>query len=71
MRGRSHPSAIDSGGVDAKRVEQLQDNLAAADLILTAGEIVKLDTVSALPPEYPGWMLTLQGAGRPPAPFKP
>jgi aryl-alcohol dehydrogenase-like predicted oxidoreductase len=57
--------------IGAKRVEQLQDNLAAADLVLTAEDIARLDAVSSLPPEYPGWMLTLQGAGRPPAPFKP
>ena len=30
---------------------------------------VKLDAVSALPSEYPGWMLERQGAGRIPAPF--
>jgi aryl-alcohol dehydrogenase-like predicted oxidoreductase len=50
--------------IGAKRVEQLQDNLAAADLKLTDEEIKKLDEVSALPPEYPGWMLPFQGANR-------
>ena len=29
-----------------------------------AGEIKRLDEVSALPPEYPGWMLPFQGADR-------
>jgi hypothetical protein len=28
----------------------------------------KLDEVSALPPEYPGWMLTRQGSERRPKP---
>jgi aryl-alcohol dehydrogenase-like predicted oxidoreductase len=50
--------------IGAKRVEQLQDNLAAVDLKLTDEEIKKLDEVSALPPEYPGWMLPFQGANR-------
>jgi aryl-alcohol dehydrogenase-like predicted oxidoreductase len=50
--------------IGAKRVEQLQDNLAAGDLKLTDEEIKKLDAVSALPPEYPGWMLPFQGANR-------
>jgi aryl-alcohol dehydrogenase-like predicted oxidoreductase len=48
----------------AKRIEQLEDDLAAADLKLTDDELRKLDEVSALPPEYPGWMLATQGADR-------
>jgi aryl-alcohol dehydrogenase-like predicted oxidoreductase len=48
----------------AKRLDQLQDNLAAAELKLTKEEIKQLDQVSALPPEYPGWMLATQGADR-------
>ncbi|WNJ82189.1 aldo/keto reductase (plasmid) [Cedecea neteri] len=48
----------------AKRVDQLEDNLAAIDLVLTEDELRQLDTVSALPPEYPGWMLDTQGADR-------
>ncbi|NYE62050.1 aryl-alcohol dehydrogenase-like predicted oxidoreductase [Duganella sp. 1224] len=48
----------------AKRVDQLQDNLAAAELKLSAEELRLLDEVSALPPEYPGWMLATQGADR-------
>jgi aryl-alcohol dehydrogenase-like predicted oxidoreductase len=47
-----------------KRLDQLQDNLAAVDLELTEDEIKQLDEVSALPPEYPGWMLPFQGADR-------
>jgi aryl-alcohol dehydrogenase-like predicted oxidoreductase len=48
----------------AKRLDQLQDNLAAADLKLTEEEIKQLDDVSTLPPEYPGWMLSTQSADR-------
>ncbi|WP_042166730.1 aldo/keto reductase [Paenibacillus gorillae] len=50
--------------VGAKRIEQLEDNLAAIDLELTQEEIRLLDEVSALPPEYPGWMLEAQSAAR-------
>ena len=35
--------------------EQLADNLAAADLVLTAGERRRLDDVSAVPLIYPYW----------------
>jgi aryl-alcohol dehydrogenase-like predicted oxidoreductase len=50
--------------IGAKRLDQLTDNLAAVDLSLSAEEIKLLDDVSALPPEYPGWMLPFQGANR-------
>jgi aryl-alcohol dehydrogenase-like predicted oxidoreductase len=53
----------------AKTQEQLVDNLAAADLKLTADDMAELDKVSALPPEYPGWMTEFQGATRMPKPF--
>jgi aryl-alcohol dehydrogenase-like predicted oxidoreductase len=52
--------------IGAKSVEQLDDNLAAVKLTLTPDELARLDEVSALPREYPGWMLERQGAGRVP-----
>jgi len=57
--------------IGAKRVEQLDQNLAAVNLKLDAGDLKKLDDVSELAPEYPGWMLARQGAGRRPEPFEP
>ena len=48
----------------AKDVKQLNDNLAAVDVKLNAEEMKQLDEVSALPPEYPGWMLSFQNAAR-------
>ncbi len=54
--------------IGAKTMEQLDDNLEAVKLQLSADEIKKLDDVSALPPEYPGWMLVRQGAERRPQP---
>ena len=56
--------------IGAKRIDQLDDNLAAADLKLGADEIHRLDEVSALPKEYPGWMLEFQGGNRIPKPFQ-
>jgi aryl-alcohol dehydrogenase-like predicted oxidoreductase len=50
--------------VGAKRLDQLQDNLAAVELTLTQDELRQLDEVSALAPEYPGWVLPFQGADR-------
>ena len=48
----------------AKRRDQLDDNIAAAGITLSAAEIIALDEVSALPPEYPGWMVGFQNANR-------
>jgi aryl-alcohol dehydrogenase-like predicted oxidoreductase len=57
--------------IGAKTTDQLDDNLAATALTLSADEVAKLDSVSALPSEYPGWMFQMQGGGRVPAPFTP
>jgi len=55
--------------IGAKTVAQLDDNLAASGLVLDAAEMARLDQVSALPAEYPGWMLERQGGSRRPKPF--
>ncbi|MBU3076749.1 aldo/keto reductase [Sphingomonas quercus] len=57
--------------IGAKTLDQLDQNLAAVELTLDAEDIARLDAVSALPPEYPGWMVERQSAGRIPAPFTP
>jgi aryl-alcohol dehydrogenase-like predicted oxidoreductase len=57
--------------IGAKTAEQLEDNLAAAELALTKEEVAKLDEISALAPEYPGWMFQMQGASRRPRAFAP
>jgi aryl-alcohol dehydrogenase-like predicted oxidoreductase len=54
--------------IGAKTIAQLDDNLAATNLALTPEDITKLDDVSALPAEYPAWMLATQGPGRIPKP---
>lgn len=57
--------------IGASRMEQLEQNLASVNLTLDADDLARLDEVSKLPAEYPGWMLERQGAGRVPEPFKP
>ncbi|HEY7373784.1 MAG TPA: aldo/keto reductase [Polyangia bacterium] len=53
--------------IGAKRPDQLADNLAAAELRprLTAEQLASLDQASALPLEYPGWMIDFQNARDP------
>ena len=55
--------------IGAKTIAQLDDNLAAVGLVLNAEEMARLDEVSALPPEYPGWMIARQTGNRVPKPF--
>ena len=50
--------------IGAKRLDQLEDNIAAVDLRLTEDELKQLDEVSALPSEYPGWMIPRQNQTR-------
>ncbi|HEX4051745.1 MAG TPA: aldo/keto reductase [Steroidobacteraceae bacterium] len=52
--------------IGAKTPEQLDDNLAAADLKLSSEQLAQLDHVSALKSEYPRWMIERQGADREP-----
>ncbi len=59
-----HQPQVTSVIVGAKRPDQLADNLAAADVTLSADELSQLGTVSRLPPEYPGWMFERQGEYR-------
>jgi hypothetical protein len=40
-------------------------------LELSAEEMAALDKASALPPEYPGWMLAMQSQYRAKPPVKP
>ncbi len=47
--------AVTSLVIGARTEEQLADNLAAADLTLTAADMERLDAVSAQPLAYPFW----------------
>ncbi len=52
-----HQPHVTSVIIGAKTREQLQDNLAATSLKLTAEELARLNEVSALASEYPAWMI--------------
>jgi aryl-alcohol dehydrogenase-like predicted oxidoreductase len=55
---------ITSTIIGAKNVDQLNDNIKSTEVQLSADDLKKLDEVSALPKEYPGWMVERQGADR-------
>jgi aryl-alcohol dehydrogenase-like predicted oxidoreductase len=56
--------------IGAKTMDQLRDNVAATRVELDDAEMKRLDEVSALPVEYPGWMLAYQGQARAKPPVK-
>ena len=62
--------AVSSIIIGARNADQLKDNIAASKLILSAEDLQSLDQASALAPEYPGWMLALQGQYRATPPVK-
>jgi aryl-alcohol dehydrogenase-like predicted oxidoreductase len=59
-----HQPAVTSVIIGAKKPEQLTDNIAATKVALGADELARLDAVSKLPSEYPGWMFARQGEVR-------
>jgi aryl-alcohol dehydrogenase-like predicted oxidoreductase len=52
-----HQEVVSSVILGARRPDQLADNLAAVALSLSAEQLARLNAASALPPEYPGWMI--------------
>ena len=50
--------------VGANKMSQLDDNLKAADLELTAAEVEVLSATTAPAPQYPAWMIERQNEGR-------
>jgi aryl-alcohol dehydrogenase-like predicted oxidoreductase len=57
--------AVSSVIIGARKMPQLEDNLKAIDITLTAEEMTALDEVSKLPLPYPAWMDVL-GSDRKP-----
>ena len=55
-----HRRVVTSVIIGARRIEQLEDNIAATEIDLTEEELDALDRVSALPSEYPHWMMERQ-----------
>jgi aryl-alcohol dehydrogenase-like predicted oxidoreductase len=56
--------------IGAKSMDQLRDNIDSTRVRLDDAEIRQLDEISALPVEYPGWMLAYQGQARAKPPVK-
>lgn len=56
--------AVTSTIIGAKNLQQLTENIASTSLQLTPQDRQRLDEVSALTPEYPGWMVNRQLQGR-------
>jgi aryl-alcohol dehydrogenase-like predicted oxidoreductase len=59
-----HQPVVTSVIIGANKPHQLADNLNSVNVTLTADELTRLDEVSKLAPEYPGWMIERQGADR-------
>lgn len=58
--------AVTSLIIGAKRIDQLQDNLKAIDLVLSPDDLAALDTVSDTGPHYPNWIQAGAVAARTP-----
>jgi len=50
--------------IGAKNPEQLRSNIHSVTITLSQDDLNKLDAISALPKEYPGWMVERQSADR-------
>ncbi len=59
-----HQPVATSVIIGAKKPEQLADNLKAIEVKFTDDELSRLDEVSKLAPEYPGWMIERQSRYR-------
>ena len=59
-----HQSRVTSVIVGARRVDQLNENCGAVDVMFTSEELDTIDQASRLPSEYPGWMLGMWGHAR-------
>lgn len=59
-----HQGVVTSVLVGVKRIDQLKDNIGATEVVLEREDLDALNAASALAPEYPGWMIATQNAGR-------
>ncbi|GGB18001.1 aldo/keto reductase [Puia dinghuensis] len=59
-----HQPAVTSVIIGANTMEQLEDNLLSPEVSFSVEELQRLDEVSKLPAEYPGWMLEYTGRNR-------
>ncbi|HEY4326010.1 MAG TPA: aldo/keto reductase [Mucilaginibacter sp.] len=59
-----HQKGITSTIIGAKNVDQLNTNIKSTEVQLSADDLKKINEISALPREYPGWMAERQAADR-------
>lgn len=59
-----HQGVVTSVIIGARTKHQLNDNIESVQVELSDDELTKLDEVSALVPEYPGWMFDAQSRNR-------
>ncbi|MBO3269904.1 aldo/keto reductase [Hymenobacter defluvii] len=59
-----HQPAVTSIIIGASKMSQLEDNLKSVDVKFSEEELKQLAEASALPAEYPGWMLDMTGQDR-------
>jgi len=55
---------ITSTIIGAKNADQLKDNIKSIEITLSGDELNRINEISALPKEYPGWMVERQSADR-------
>ena len=60
-----HQKSVTSVIIGARSAAQLRDNLKSVDFKLDANELTKIDEVSRLSPEYPGWMQGMPSIRKP------
>jgi len=59
-----HQPGVTSTIIGAKTVAQLQANVHSTEIVLSSEELKTLDAVSALPKEYPEWMVERMSGDR-------
>jgi len=59
-----HQPAVTTLIIGANKPNQLSDNLGSVNIQFTTDELDKLNEISKLAPEYPGWMIERQGGDR-------
>lgn len=59
-----HRNVVTSVIIGTKRAAQLDENLKATEISLAESDLQRLDEVSAIAPEYPGWMVQIHGVPR-------
>lgn len=59
-----HQPVVSTVIIGAKNITQLGDNINSTKISFTTEELTKLDEISKLAPEYPGWMIERQGGER-------